>query len=45
MFATTGYVQENVVLASDNSLEKFNDKKVIIAVLDEEKKSNIHFCF
>ena len=37
MFATTGYVQGNVVLASDNSLEKFNGKKVIITVLDEEK--------
>lgn len=36
MFATTGYVQGNVVRASDNSLEKFNGKKVIITVLDEE---------
>lgn len=36
MFATTGYVQGNVVLASDNSLKKFNGKKVIITVLDEE---------
>ena len=38
MFATTGYVQGNVVLASDNSLKKFNGKKVIITVLDEENK-------
>lgn len=36
MFATTGYVQGNVVRTSDNSLEKFNGKKVIITVLDEE---------
>ncbi len=36
MFATTGYIQGNVVRASDNSLEKFNGKKVIITVLDEE---------
>ena len=36
MFAITGYVQGNVVRASDNSLEKFNGKKVIITVLDEE---------
>ncbi|WP_296090744.1 hypothetical protein [uncultured Treponema sp.] len=43
MFATTGYVQGNVVLASDNSLEKFNDKKVIIAVLDEEKNPTYTF--
>lgn len=43
MFATTGYVQENVVLASDNSLEKFNGKKVIITVLDEEKNSACTF--
>lgn len=41
MFATTGYVQGNVVLVSDNSLEKFNGKKVIITVLDEE---NIPAC-
>ncbi len=37
MFATTGYIQGNVVLTSDNSLEKFNGKKVIITVLDEEE--------
>lgn len=36
MFATTGYIQGNVVLTSDNSLKKFNGKKVIITVLDEE---------
>lgn len=39
MFATTGYVQGNVVHASDNSLEKFNGKKVIITVLDEENST------
>ena len=43
MFATTGYIQGNVVRASDNSLEKFNGKKVIITVLDEEKKSAYTF--
>lgn len=43
MFATTGYVQGNVVLASDSSLEKFNGKKVIITVLDEEKNSACTF--
>ncbi len=40
MFATTGYVQGNVVLTSDNSLEKFNGKKVIITVLDEENPTS-----
>lgn len=43
MFATTGYVQGNVVLVSDNSLEKFNGKKVIITVLDKEKNSACTF--
>lgn len=43
MFATTGYVQGNVVRTSDNSLEKFNGKKVIITVLDEEENSAYTF--
>ncbi len=41
MFATTGYIQGNVVLSSDNSLKKFNGKKVIITVLEEEKTAYI----
>ena len=39
MFATTGYIQGNVVRVSDNSLEKINGKKVIITVLDEENSA------
>ena len=45
MFATTGYIQGNVVLTSDNSLKKFNGKKVIITVLDEEENSAYTFAF
>ena len=41
MFATTGYIQGNVVLSSDNSLKKFNGKKVIITVLEEEKPAYV----
>lgn len=36
MFSTVGVIQGNTVLAKDNSLEKFNGRKVIITVLDEE---------
>ena len=45
MFATTGYIQGNVVLTSDNSLKKFNGKKVIITVLDGEENSAYTFAF
>ena len=45
MFATAGYIQGNVVLTSDNSLKKFNGKKVIITVLDEEENSAYTFAF
>ena len=45
MFATTGYIQGNVVITSDNSLKKFNGKKVIITVLDEEENSAYTFAF
>ena len=37
MFATTGIIQGNTVLTDDYSLEKYNGRKVIITVLDEEK--------
>lgn len=40
MFSTVGVIQGNTVLAKDNSLEKFNGRKVIITVLDEE--SNLY---
>ena len=40
MFATTGRIQGNTVLADDSSLEKFNGRKVIITVLEEEKAYN-----
>ena len=38
MFATTGRVQGNTVLVDDFSLEKYNGRKVIITVLEDEKK-------
>lgn len=41
MFATTGHVKGNAVLADNFSLKKYNGRKVIITVLDEEKKENI----
>jgi hypothetical protein len=37
MFATTGRIQGNTVLADDFSLEKYNGRKVIITVLEDEK--------
>lgn len=37
MFATTGIIQGNTVLTNDFSLKKYNGRKVIITVLDEEK--------
>lgn len=37
MFATTGRIQGNTVLADDFSLEKYNGRKVIITVLEEDK--------
>ncbi|MBO6101421.1 MAG: hypothetical protein J6P07_08860 [Spirochaetaceae bacterium] len=38
MYAMTGYIQGNTVLTNDSSLEKYNGRKVIITVLDEENK-------
>ena len=37
MFATTGIIQGNTVLTDDYSLEKYNGRKVIITVLEEDK--------
>jgi uncharacterized FlaG/YvyC family protein len=41
MFATTGYVQGNTVLTKDYSLEKYNGRKVIITVLDEDTNNTV----
>lgn len=40
MYATTGRIQGNTVLTDDYSLEKFNGRKVIITVLEDEKAYN-----
>lgn len=37
MFATTGIIQGNTVLTDGYSLEKYNGRKVIITVLEEDK--------
>ncbi|QTQ15699.1 hypothetical protein [Treponema parvum] len=37
MFATTGIIQGNTILTDDASLERYNGRKVIITVLEEEK--------
>ena len=37
MFATTGIIQGNTVLTDDSSLEKYDGRKVIITVLEEDK--------
>ena len=41
MFSTTGYVQGNTVLTKDYSLEKYNGRKVIITVLDEDTNNTV----
>ena len=38
MYAMTGIIQGNTVLINDNSVEKYNGRKVIITVLDDEKQ-------
>lgn len=38
MYAMTGIIQGNTVLTNDKYLEKFNGKKVIITVLEDEKQ-------
>ena len=37
MFATTGIIHGNTVLTNDYSLEKYNGRKVIITVLEEDE--------
>lgn len=38
MYAMTGIIKGNTVLTNDNSIEKYNGRKVIITVLDDEKQ-------
>ncbi|MDY2840090.1 MAG: hypothetical protein SOT46_06950, partial [Treponema sp.] len=37
-YAMTGIIKGNTVLTNDNSIEKYNGRKVIITVLDDEKQ-------
>ncbi|MBQ9495028.1 MAG: hypothetical protein IJR50_05245 [Treponema sp.] len=37
MYATTGIIQGNAVLTDDSSLERYNGRKVVITVLEDEK--------
>ena len=39
MYATVGRIQGNTVLTDDFSLEKYNGRKVIITVLEDENDS------
>ena len=36
MFATTGIIQGNTVLTNDYSIERYNGRKFIITVFDED---------
>ena len=38
MYAMTGIIKGNTVFTNDNSIEKYNGRKVIITVLDDEKQ-------
>ena len=38
MYSMTGIIQGNTVLTNDNSIEKYNGRKVIITVLEDEKQ-------
>ena len=38
MYATTGTIQGNTVFTDDYSLEKYDGRKVIITVLEDDKK-------
>ena len=38
MYTLTGIIQGNTVLTNDNSVEKYNARKVIITVLDDDKQ-------
>ncbi|WP_239447122.1 hypothetical protein [Treponema sp. Marseille-Q4523] len=40
MYATTGIIQGNTVLTNDYSLERYNGRKVVITVLEDEKPFN-----
>ena len=40
MYATTGIIQGNTVLTNDYSLERYNVRKVVITVLEDEKPFN-----
>ena len=40
MHATTGIIQGNTVLTNDYSLERYNGRKVVITVLEDEKPFN-----
>lgn len=41
MFSTTGIIQGNTVLADDICLDKFNGRKVIITILEDDKKQTL----
>ena len=41
MYAMTGIIKGNTVLTNDNSIEKYNGRKVIITVLDDENQFDI----
>ena len=38
MYATTGTIQGNTVLTDDYTLERYDGRKVIITVLEDEKQ-------
>lgn len=38
MFATTGIIQGNTIIADERSIERFDGKKVIITVLEDDKQ-------
>lgn len=38
MFATTGLIQGNTIIADEHSLERFDGKKVIITVLEDDRQ-------
>ncbi len=40
MYATTGIIQGNTILTNDYSLERYNGRKVVITVLEDEKPFN-----
>ena len=38
MFATTGIIRGNTIIADERSLERFEGKKVLITVLEDDKQ-------